>query len=165
MGININRAIVKALPDESGVEYMTEFMKILASSKKNSHQGRVKFEYLIKALSRLSLIQKKDLPNSMKPFYTTLEIDIDGITYSKSFELIKDLRKMPIYELRINIKEYNWRFRATFFPKYHEGQLYYCFVYPFTKHPDEDDPTDKLRDATYQIFLDTRVNPDKYFNK
>lgn len=162
MGIDITRAIVKSLPDELGNDQMNDFITALANAATKSHEEKVKYSFLMKALQRLSIVDKSDLPNAEQDFFATLEIDVDDKTYSKSFELIKDLRKQPIYELRINIKEFNWRFRATFFPKFHKNQLYYCFVFPFLKHPGDIDPTDDYRDSTYEIFKKVRISPEQY---
>lgn len=160
-----NYAIIKSLPDESGKEQMTDFISSLAQRATQSHEEKVKYQFLMTSLTRLSVIEKSQLPGSNNRFFTTLEIDVDGQNYSKRFELIKDLRKQPIYELRINIREYNWRFRAIFFPKYHGGTLYYCFTFPFLKYPEKLDPTNEMRDRTLRIYQQIKIKPENYFDE
>lgn len=164
MSIDIEKAKVIGLPDKTGIYNFDDYYSNLAEMAIQSHDDKVKFQFIFKALKRLRTVDKSALPKSEStPFTFQFDIDVDGVTYSKSLEIVKKLNKSVVYELRINLREFNWRFRATFFPQFYDKQLYYCFVYPFEKIPTEPDPTDYYRDLTHEVYMDTRTNSEKYF--
>lgn len=164
MGIDINKATVILLPDESGNEHFKDFYTRLAELGNHSHNEKVKLSFIRAVLSRLGTLDKSELPqNSDTQLSFDFEIEVDGKTYTEHLEIVKKLSKSVIYELRIDIPDFNWWFRATFFPKYHQSELYYCMVYPFEKVPGYEDPTNRYRDLTHEVFVDTRDNPEKYF--
>lgn len=158
----INKAKVISLPDTLGSIRMADYFATLAAAALTNHEDKVKYQFLDLGLRRMALVDMASLPNERHRFFARFQIEVDENSYNKRFELIKHLRKRPIYELRFNIREFNWRFRATFFPVERNGQLYYCFVHPFEKVPHLLDPTDSFRDDTHKIYLDTIQNPQKY---
>jgi hypothetical protein len=165
MGIdNIYIAKVVNLPDKDGVEHFTDYYTNLAESAIQTHQDKVKFHFIKKALKRLELVEKADLPDPRngEKFTFEFDIDVDGKSYSRELEIVKKLGKAPVYELKVDIDEFNWYFRGTFFPQYFNRQLHYCFVHAFEKVPGYPDPTDGFRDSTHEVYMDTRINPDKY---
>lgn len=165
MGIDIEKAKVVSLPGKDGVEHFADYYTTLAELATQSHNDNVKFQFIRKALKRLRTVEKSELPKRKdeETFNFEFDIDVDGKSYSRELEIIKQLAKDPVYELKIDIDEFNWYFRATFFPQYPNGQLHYCFVHPFVKVPGYDDPTNGYRDLTYDVYIDTRINPDRYF--
>ncbi|MGX2962118.1 hypothetical protein JNUCC23_23245 (plasmid) [Peribacillus sp. JNUCC 23] len=165
MGIDIDKGKVVLLPDEFGVEHFGDFYTNLAELANESHIENVQLHFIRAVLKRLRTLDRNDLPQD----HTTslsfdFKLDVDGISYTRPLEIVKKLGKSVVYELRIDIDEFNWYFRATFFPKYHDSQLYHCVVYPFVKIPGESDPTDQFRDLTHDVYKDTQINPEKYFN-
>ncbi|MGW6255150.1 MULTISPECIES: hypothetical protein [Bacillati] len=165
MGIDIDKARIVFLPDESGVEHFVDFYTDLSKQAAEYLEDMVKLEFLRSVLKRLRTLDKKDLPKDSSTELTfNFEVEVDGESYSRPLEIVKKLGKSVVYELRIDISDFNWYFRATFFPKYQGGELYYCFVYPFVKIPGHEDPTDPFRDLTHSVYTDVISNPDKYFN-
>lgn len=160
-----NIAKVISLPDETGSEPMYDYLSTLSKSAISSLEDKIKREFISQSLGVLELVDKSRLPSNGDFLSAVLTIDIDGKPYSKSLKLVKSLKRQPIYELRISLEELNWHFRATFFPKYHAEQLFYCFIDPFVKVETEEDPTNYYRDKAYRIFEDVKSDPDKYFNK
>jgi hypothetical protein len=165
--MDITKAKVTALPDLSGEYRIHDYMsqELGEFAKAGSHEHTVKLSYLIKGMNFLSFVDRRNLPEREDLFETELEIDIEGKTYSRKFELVKPLRKVPIYELRIDLPEFAWFFRATFFPIYYEQELHYCFVYPFEKYPGHPDPTNDYRDLTYKVLEEVRKNPIPFFKE
>lgn len=161
--VNIKTRVI-SLPDENGIDVFEVYLKQLGSNAKNSHKDRVNLAYLVKAINLMQYVDFNNLPSFSNRFYQVLEIEVDGVSYRQSFELIKPLHKPNIYELRINLRASNWRFRATFFPETYNGDKFYCFVYPFEKFPVSIDPTDFYRDKTFNIQYDVRNDPNKYVN-
>lgn len=163
MGIDINKAKVVFFPDESGTEHFHDFYVTLAEMATQSHDEKVKYFFLRAVLKRLGTIDKIDLPTDQNALEFEFEIDVDGVSYSRPLKIVKKIGKSVVYEIRIDISDFNWYFRATFFPKYHQGELYYCVVHPFVKVPGYDDPTNTYRDLTHKVYKDCQFNPDKYF--
>ena len=161
---SIDKARVVLLPDEHGVKHFQKYYTELSISASELHEDKVKLVFIRKLLKRLRLLDKRDLPTGIDSISFDFEIDVDGISYTRPLDIVKKLGKSVVYELRIDISDFNWYFRATFFPKYHQDELYYCVVYPFVKVPGEENPTDEFRDLTHNVFEDTRLYPDKYFN-
>lgn len=162
MGILIAKVI--SLPGHTGQDFMSDYMHDLAQAANLSHRENIKLNFITAALSLMEVIPQADLPSrNGEPFKQVLTIEVDENTsYSQEFELLKPLARQPIYELRVDLRQYNWYFRATFFPKYIEGQLYYCFVYPFEKIPGQPDPTNYMRDQTYNVFDKVKFHQSDY---
>lgn len=158
------KARVISLPDENGTDLFADYLKNLGVQAKTFHDDKVKLAYLVKAIQFMQYVDFNSLPAATDRFYQVLEIEVEGITYRQSFELIKPLRKQNIYELRINIRKFNWRFRATFFPKLYNSGKFHCMVFPFEKFPWLPDPTDHYRDRTFNIHDDVQHNAGKYTN-
>lgn len=161
---SIDKARVVLLPDECGVEHFRKYYTDLSIKANVIHQDKVKLTFIRELLKRLRLLDKGDLPTGTDSISFDFEIDVDGISYTRPLDIVKKLGKSVVYELRIDISNFDWYFRATFFPRYHQDELYYCVVYPFEKVPGEKDPTDEFRDLTHNIFKDTQFCPDRYFN-
>lgn len=160
--VNIIAEII-SLPDESGNILMNELIDELGDQ--GTHKAKIQLGFLVDALDDLAEIDKRDLPemDDDEGLSFDLETEVDGITYKRKFRTVKALQKAPIYELRINIREHNWRLRATFFPKYYKGQLCYCFVFPFIKVDEaKEDPTDHYKERTYAIYQDVMANFQNY---
>ncbi|MED3918619.1 hypothetical protein P4644_02955 [Priestia aryabhattai] len=160
MAIDIAKIIT--LPDETGVNSVDNFIQDIQQEALSSHEGRVKFQFLRQSLRALSGVRKSDLPRGGNFYSQNLEIEVDGKSYTRPVKLIKDLSKQPVCELRINIIEFDWQARITFFPYPYEGQLYYFLCFSFRKRLDEEDLTDILKLDTYEVYQDVRVNPTKY---
>lgn len=134
--VNINNKIkakVISFPNEYRRDVFTPYLINLGKKAQENHHERVQLTFLLKALDLMQYVDFVDFPDEQNQFYQELEITVDGETYSQSFELIKPLAKENIYELRINLTQYNWRFRGIFFPYNYNGQQFYCFIYPFIK--------------------------------
>lgn len=161
--VNIKAKVI-SLPDEYGTDQFADYLTRLGASAKTSHDDRVKLAYLVKAINYMQYVDFNQLPTGAATdrFFETLEIEVDGVSYTQRFELIKPLHKQDIYELRINIRSFNWRFRATFFPEPYNGGKFHCFVFPFEKFPHLPDPTNHYRDKTFNIHYDVQHNPGKY---
>lgn len=161
--VNIKAKVI-SLPDEHGTDVFAAYLTQLGVSAKISHDERVKLAYIVKAINFMQYVDFSNLPTHTDSFYHTLEIEVDGITYKRSFWLIKALHKPDIYELRLNIPSLgSWRFRATFFPYVHSNSVkYHCFVFPFEKFPHLPDPTNYYRDKTFNILYDVQHNPSDY---
>ena len=158
-------AEVISLPDEFGEKLMDKYFEDLGNE--NSHQSRVKLQYLVEVMDDLAGIPKRALPRKGDKEGLTFEVEfeVDGVNYTRKVRAVKALGKAPIYELRVNIPfpEQGWRFRATFFPKYVGDQLYYCIVFPFEKFDDaEEDPTDGYMERTYIIYERLREDFDSF---
>jgi hypothetical protein len=165
MGIDIDKARVVLLPDQAGIEHFHDFYSNLAELANESHTDKVKLHFIRAVLKRLRTLDRSVLPKDHTTSITAdFELEVDGMSYTRPIEIVKKLGKSVIYELRIDIDEFNWYFRATFFPKYHEGDLLYCVVYPFVKIPGFADPTNGFRDLTHEVFKDSQQNPHKYFD-
>lgn len=160
VNINIKTKVI-SLPDHDGIDRIAEFLKHMGAKAEGSHESKVKIAFILKAIDLMQYVDFSDLPTGEKPFYETIEIEVDEKMYRHTFELIKPLRKEPIFELRLNMREFNWRFRATFFPIGY-GDNYYCFVHPFEKVKGEPDLTNRLRDFTFSIYHAIVHNPDRY---
>jgi len=162
--MDITKAKVVALPGMDGEFHVHNFITDIGDAAKHgSEEHTLKLAWVLKSMNFLSKVDRNQLPGE-DIFETILDINIDGEIHTRKFELVKALRKVPIYELRIDLPEYVWFFRATFFPYYLDRQLHYCFVYPFEKIPGQPDPTNNYRDLTYQVLEDVRENPAPYFN-
>lgn len=161
--VNIKTKVI-SLPDEHGNDEFATYLTQLGTNARTSHDDRVKFAYLLKAIDSMQYVDFSNLPTGTRKFYQVLEIEVDGVTYRQSFELIKPLHRDDIYELRINLRAFNWRFRATFFPNSHSNGEFYCFVFPFEKFLGTPDPTNYYRDRTFNISLDVQHNPNEYVN-
>lgn len=155
-------AEVISLPDEFGQNLMNIYFEDLGNE--NTHQARVKLQYLVEIMDDLALIPKKALPEigDKEGLSFEVEFEVDGINYKRKVRAVKALEKSPVYELRVNIPQLSWRFRATFFPKYVGDQLYYCLVFPFEKFDGEEDPTDGYKDRTYRILQELREDFDSF---
>lgn len=156
------------MPNEYGKDVFEDYLIRLGAAAKQRHDCKVKFAYLMKALTLMQHVDVSGLPTSTNRFFATLEIEVEGERYQERFELIKPLAAEDIYELRINIREFRWRFRATFFPKQHNGKQFYCFVHPFEKTIGKPDLTNHFRDKTASIRMDLNENPgefDEYFEE
>lgn len=154
-------ANIISLPDEYGVDHLTDFLLILEETA--DHPSKVKYQFIMQAWNLLAYVKKDQLPTAGKPLYESFNISVDGKDYEHRLAYVGYLHKQPIYELRISLEPFNWFFRATFFPAYHEGRLFYCFVFPFEKNPFSPiDPTDHYKEMTYQVLVDLRSNRQKY---
>ena len=161
MGILI--AGVISLPDETGKDLMVDYMNRLSDKARTSIDDNIRLSFLHKALSFMKMVPRKQLPgNEDETLKTTLTIDTNEITYDLTIDLVKTLGVQPIYELRIDLNKPHWCFRATFFPKYNDEQLYYCFVHPFEKIAGYDNPTNAFRNKTYRVFNDLKFDQAKY---
>lgn len=146
------RPKIISIPNENDEDVFATFFSELAI--KENHESSVKFNFIKRALELLEEIPPDCLPED-NVIFGDFEIIVENKTYVNRLGFLKDLRIPPIYEMRISLRAFNWYFRATFFPKEHEGQMYYCFVYPFEKEPQEGfDPTDYYRDKTFSIYQD-----------
>ncbi|WP_078598553.1 hypothetical protein [Evansella clarkii] len=155
-------AHVVSIKDSYGNEQVEQFRTDLISEAKYNEKGLIKLKFFLRALNYTQNIGK----NQLHLHETTLSITSQGTEYEKTFTLFKALRKQPIYELRLNFPEYGSWIRATFFPTYYEGQLYYCFVKAFTKtKKPEYDPTDTMIDETYRVYQQVRSNPEAYLSE
>lgn len=150
------------MPNEYGKDVFADYLRKLGAAAKVRHDCKVKFAYLMKAITLMQHVEFSRLPTNTSQFFATLEIEVEGETYEESFELIKPLAAEDIYELRINIEKYNWRLRATFFPQNFNDKDFYCFVFPFEKAAGRKDLTNHFRDKTFSIRHDLRENPEKY---
>jgi hypothetical protein len=165
MGIDIDKARVVLLPDEAGIEHFKDFYSNLAELANESHTDKVKLHFIRVVLKRLRTLDRSDLPKDHTSSLTfDFELEVDGISYTRPLEIIKKLGGNVVYELRIDISDFDWYFRATFFPKYHEGELLYCVVHPFEKVRWLPDPTNGFRDLTHKVYKDNQQNPHKYFD-
>lgn len=161
---SLYKARVVLIPDEYGVKHFQKYYEELSISASEIHKENVKLSFIRTLLKRLSTLDKKDLPVDKDKISFDFDIDVDGISYTRPLDIVKKLGKSVVYELRIDISDFNWYFRATFFPKHHDNKLYYCVVYPFVKLPGEEDPTDYFRDLTHDVYKDSQLFPDKYFS-
>lgn len=150
-------ANVVAIEDETGREQMDLFRSALIREVQRKHKAKVRFVFFQKALEYLSLVERQHL-DGLK---AVLTIEIDGKEYSHEFELVKVLTRRPIYELRVDYG--GTHIRATFFPKFYNGSLYYCFVKGFikTRFPPFN-PTNDMRDLTYDMFKKVNASPHTY---
>lgn len=150
-------ARVVAIEDETGKEQMALFRSSLIREAQIKHKAKVRYVFFQKALEYLSLVEKQHL-DGLK---TVLTIEINGKEHSHEFELVKLLKKQPIYELRVDYG--GAHIRATFFPKFYQGTLYYCFVKGFikTRFPPFN-PTNDMRDLTYDMFKKVNASPSTY---
>lgn len=161
MGITIAEVI--SLPDETGEDLMVNYMNDLGEEALNSTQENIKLNFLQVALELMETVPFNRLPDrSGERLMETLIIEINGKTYTRELELVKALGTQPIYELRVDLDRPHWCFRATFFPKYHDNQLYYCFVHPFEKVAGLGDPTNHWRDQTYKVFHNVKFDFSGY---
>ncbi|MCP1495285.1 hypothetical protein J2Y73_005451 [Peribacillus frigoritolerans] len=160
MGITIAEII--SLPDQ-GTDYMTRYLEFLGGAAMHSESENIKLNWLTDGLRKMASVPKNLLPGKGEVLKMDLvnPVDEDNI-HTREFDLVKSLGTQPIYELRIDLREYNWCFRATFFPKIVGDQLYYCFVYPFEKVPGYDDPTNGFRDKTYKVFDEVKFHFSDY---
>jgi hypothetical protein len=147
------------LPDEFGDILMDKYFEDLGNE--GTHESRVKIQWLVELMDDLAEIPKSALPEMGDKDGLSFDVEfvVDGINYERKVRAVKALGKSPIYELRANIPQLNWRFRATFFPKYKGSQLYYCFVFPFEKVDGEEDHlTDEYKERTYEIYKQVIAN-------
>lgn len=162
--VNI-KATVISWPNEYGIKQFDNFFKALQNRAKGSHNDLIKFAYVLSAIDFMRLVSLDMLPGSEEErFIQELEIELDGVTYSQSFELIKPLKKDNIYELRIDFTQnFYWRFRVIFFPYVHNGDLFHCFVFPFEKvRQVRFNLTDRFRDKAFERYYDLQNDPGKY---
>lgn len=116
---------------------------------------------IITAQTKLRTSQLNDIANR----YTTLTISVDGSDYTRRYEVVKTLRKQPIYELRYGFDN-NKHLRLLFFPYYYNDIRYLVFTKVFIKTLNPKfDPTDKLRDESYDIYKLVRSNHEEYFGE
>jgi hypothetical protein len=158
--VNISKkAIVISFPNDYMQDSFAPYLTSLGRKAKDHHAARVQYAYLSKALDFMRYVT--DLPNKPGKFIsTTLEIEIDGEIYSQEFKLVKPLNKENIFELRINLVQFNWRFRGIFFPYHLGGQRYYCFVFPFEKQQQvRFNLTDTFRDRASYLLNNLMRNP------
>lgn len=164
--VNINKkANVISFPNDYGTVQFDGYLQNLGNAGKASHDKRVQLAFLVKALDYMQYVEFTALPTTRAnaPFYATLDINVDGITYSESFELIKPLARENIFELRINLQQFNWRFRGIFFPYSHNTGQFYCFVFPFEKQKQvQANLTDTFRDRASTVYYDLLQSPLKY---
>lgn len=156
MGKDITREFLKpkiiSIPNEENKDVFANFYSDLAL--KGDHESFVKFNFIKRAFELLEEVPPDKLPED-SVIFGDFEIIVGNKSYVNRLGFVKDLRILPVYEMRISLKAFNWYFRATFFPKEHKGQMYYCFVYPFEKDPYERfDPTDHYRDKTFSVYQD-----------
>lgn len=166
MGIDINKATVIPISDESGINHFEIFYEELSELAKDNHEDKVKLHFLGEVLNRLETLTKNDLPtNRSKKIEFDFELTVDGKLYTRRLEIVKKLGKSVIYEVRIDLKDMDWYFRATFFPKYYKGDLYYCLVRPFVKilNKPETDKTDEYKELTHDVYKDSQQDAAKYF--
>ncbi|MEK4671541.1 hypothetical protein [Niallia sp. FSL R7-0271] len=157
------KAKVISFPNDYNRDIFAPYLVSLGKKAESEHKYRVQLAYLLKALDYMQYVDFSNLPTGSNRFFHELEITVEGKTYSKSFELIKPLAKENIYELRINIEESEWRFRAIFFPYTYKGVQYYCFIYPFVKKEQvQFDLTNQFRDKAYSIYYNLNQEPSKY---
>lgn len=164
--VNIVAEVI-ALPDENGFEHVTKLFLDLQAL--NNREGKVKTGLLVDAMKELAKVPHADLPSidAERGLFFDLEPVIDGEVYEIRRETVKALRERPIHELRLSIPEFNWHFRATFFPFEHpeNGKQFYCMVFPFEKIlalGKKGDPTDIYRNRTKAIYDDLVNNFQKY---
>ncbi|QQK79218.1 hypothetical protein HUG20_04490 [Salicibibacter cibi] len=162
--INKKKATVISFPNEYGKDQFSPFLKKLRKESQFDKKADVRFGFLLKALDYMQYVNFNDLPTvADKPFFAQFEIKIGEEIYQQTFELIKPLNKRGIYELRINMKGFNWRFRGIFFPYSYDTRQFYCFIFPFEKTSNVTfNVTDHFRDRAYRILNDLEKNPEKY---
>src|SRR5699024_8210765 len=134
MEIIHQKAKVISFPDDYMRDSFSPYVRALGEKAKDNHEKRVQFTYLLKAMDYMQYVSVENLPiNQNGNISTTLEIRVDGKKYSEEFILIKALNRENIFELRINVRKFPWRFRGIFFPYNNREEQYYCFVFPFEK--------------------------------
>jgi hypothetical protein len=153
-------AIIKFLPDESGEKPAFIFLDELRKKVKNDLSNGRFFAFIMLGLEHLE--NCKPFPiGTEEPYTTNIELDLmDGTNHVRKIELVKPLAVPPILEMRVD-----WYgigcFRSMFFPYEHREENYYCFVKAFIKttHPPYD-PTNIMRDETYRVSQNLRLNPE-----
>lgn len=169
--VNI-KATVISWPNEYRRKQFEPYFIQLGNRAQKSHNERIKFDFVLSAIDFMRFVSMDMLPTGEpdeERFIQTLTVTIDGKEYTKSFELIKPLRKENIYELRIDFNNdfeedpFEWHFRVIFFPYVFSGDLFHCFVYPFEKTQQvRFNLTDLYRDKAYTLYYDLLQNPGKY---
>lgn len=156
------KAIVISFPDDYMNDSFSPYLAKLGKRAQNSQEKRVQYAYLLKALDFMQYVV--DLPQKPGEFIsTTLEMEIDSEIYSQTFKLVKPLNKENIFELRINLSQFNWRFRGIFFPYTYQEQQYYCFVFPFEKQQQvRFNLTDTFRDRASYVLNNLERKPEIY---
>jgi hypothetical protein len=155
-------AKVVTLPNEQGRELITPFLSRIGTS----HHEKIKAAFAIAAIRYMSLVNASSLPTSEDPpLSAELEIEVDGILYTREFKLVKPLQVDPVYELRVNLPQQNWRLRITFFPFEYKGVLFYCFVHPFLKVPGDEDRTNFYRDRTAGTYYYVSEDPGLFLDQ
>lgn len=158
-----SEAIIVTVPGMDGVDRMLGYLERLI--QQNSHFSRVKYKFIDAAMDLMEGLALEDLPqtpNHRDTKYANFMIEVDEHEYNVRLGFVKALRMPNIYEMRINLRQFNWRFRATFFSKIYDGTVYYCIVDPFEKMIGQKDPTDNCRDHTYDV---SQTLTDEEFNK
>ena len=107
---------------------------------------------------------RKLLPTRDNPYHGgDIEFTLNDKNYKSCLKFVGYLRKEPLYELRISLREFNWYFRATFFPKHFEGNPILLFCFSVRKDPNSPhDPTDAFMEMTFRVFEEVRMHERDY---
>lgn len=146
------------IEDENGENIVEDFIKQLSDESLVSQDAKLHLQFLSSAFNLLSVQPLDSLINSR----TEMTISINGEQRTKSYQLVKPLRVVPVYELRYAMNR-NEHLRFLFFPFEYEGESNYVFVKCFikTRIPNVDE-TDRMRDLTYQMYQRVKANPVYY---
>jgi hypothetical protein len=161
-------AKVISFPNDFGRNQLDSFFKQKGNAAKTQVNALMQFNFLLSAFDFMQFVEQDKLPTGdpeEKPFKTELTVKVDGEEYTKSFELVKKLQKDNIYELRLDFDPppFYWRLRIIFFPYDHNGDLFYCMVFPIEKIlAVRVNLTDIFRDRAEGIYYDLINNPGKY---
>lgn len=156
--------VISTLDDYDNVA-MDHILKRLHRKAQGSSLDNQLYQYVLKGLSYLQLVPLSKLPKTFdESLNQSLTIQIAGEILTKNFKLVKVLNRENIYEFRISLDQVY--FRAIFFPLTHEEQLYYCFVFGYSKPIDiqgQNDPlTNTFRDRASIVYKRALENPGKY---
>lgn len=156
--MNIKEHNLIMINDENGEDVVGDFLNQLYEESLESQDAKLHLMFLNSAFNLLSVQPLDTLINSR----TEITITFNGEQRTKSYQLVKPLRVVPIYELRYAMNG-NEHLRFLFFPFEHKGQSNYVFVKCFvkTRVPNVDE-TNVMRDLTYQMYERVKDNPDHY---
>ena len=146
------------IEDENNQDMIGMYMDMLLTESITSEKAKVHYTFLQKIFEELALGNLETLCAEK----TQLDITVNGQPYTKKYEIVKPLRKAPVYELRYGLSG-NEHLRLLFFPFTFENISYYLFVKVVVKTliPNVNE-TNAMRDLTFNVYLDVKKNPKKY---
>ncbi|MEK5071768.1 hypothetical protein [Sporosarcina sp. FSL K6-1508] len=144
--------------DENNQDMIGEYLDNLLTDSVSSEKAKIHFTFLQKIFEKLAYSNLEILCSEK----TQLDIKVNGQSFTKRYEIIKPLRKAPVYEVRYGLSR-NEHLRLLFFPFTFEKVSYYIFVKVVVKTliPDVNE-TNAMRDLTYNVYLDVKRTPKKY---